>query len=202
MEPAGSFAAFIAVVEAMTGKLIPDELVVLTAGAEAAQSAMHIGQSFAAAYAAVALVLTACYLLGALVGGVLRSNFHPGRGSGHTPFRIPFAGWMLCLGVFFPVARHLLPFWAGVHRFDLRRCLLYVLPSSFLWTAHYFFAGYWLSDKVDLLQAAIYPYSKISLTGLLCIAVLYVLVRQLRRTGGWLPSEEGAAGNEKRSEYE
>lgn len=203
MEPAGSLAAFVSAVQGMTGKLIPDEIIVLTAGAEAAQSNLYIGQTFAAVYIAVALVLTACYLLGAMLGGAIGGWFPPRRESGHTPKRFSHTGWLLGLGMFFPVARHLLPFLAGVQRFPLRRFLLFFLPSSLIWTAHYFFAGCWLSDKLDLLTAGIYTFSKISLTGLLCIAVLYALVRQLRRRSQiWLLSEEGAPGKEKGREYE
>jgi membrane protein DedA with SNARE-associated domain len=160
---------------------------VMAAGAQAAHSDIYIGETFVAVYLAVALVLTACYFLGLIFRPRLAAWLARHRGipldreQGRDGFR--HMGWMLCLSLFIPGARYLVPFLAGLDRFRLRHYLLVVLPSSLIWTLHYFLAGFWFSDKMDWLKAGVYSYSKIAWTGLLVVGVAYTLIRRFRRLG-------------------
>ncbi|MED1953334.1 DedA family protein [Brevibacillus centrosporus] len=197
MVAGGFISSFVSVVKEMASKLIPDEIIVITAGAQVTHSEQSVGQAFLSVYLAAAFVLTFCYILGAIlrtpVAGWLRHRRQfPFISSprGHQAMN-----WILCLSIFFPVVRHVVPFLAGMFRFRLRHFLLVFLPSSFLWTLHYFLAGYWMSDKIDLLVAGIYRYSKISLVGLLIVVVLYALVRHMIRWGST------GTGEKNRREY-
>lgn len=188
MEFHSFFGLFVSLGKEMTSKLIPDEMIVMNAGAMAAHSGLSIGSTFFAVYLALLIVLTTCYCAGATLGAGIqrrRGEQHE-KGKGRPAFR--HMGWMLCLSLFIPGARYLAPFLAGACRFRFRHYLLAFLPSSFVWTLHYFLAGYWFSDKMEWLAAGVYSYSKIVLTGMLLIALAYTAIRQLRRSGNWFHS--------------
>ncbi|MED4583051.1 VTT domain-containing protein [Brevibacillus choshinensis] len=187
MELHSFFGLFVSYGKEMTSKLIPDEIVVMTAGAQAAHSDLYIGKTFIAVYLAMLLVLTSCYFLGAIVGARFGTWINQRRGipldKGRSKEGLKHGGWMLCLSLFIPGARYLVPFLAGVYRFRLPYYLLVLLPSSLVWTLHYFLAGYWFSDKMEWLEAGVYSYSKIAVTGMIIIGVAYTVIRQLRRMG-------------------
>ncbi len=176
----------------MTSKLIPDEIVVMNAGALAAHSDDYIGAAFLAVHLALLIVLATCYCAGALLGSVIVSRVQQRGGTlteknkGRDGFK--HAGWLLCLSLFIPGVRYLAPFLAGAYRFRPHHYLLVILPSSFIWALHYFLAGYWFPDKMEWLAAGVYSYSKIALTGMFLIALAYTAFRQLRRSRNWFHS--------------
>lgn len=181
------FGLFVSLGKEMTSKLIPDELIGMNAGAMAAHSDLSIGSAFFAVYLALLIVLTTCYCAGATLGAAMVSRIYRRRGDQHEKDRAracrKHMGWMLCLSLFIPGARYLVPFLAGASRLRPHHYLLAFLPSSFVWTLHYFFAGYWFSDKMEWLAAGVYTYSKLALTGMILIALVYTAIRQLRRSG-------------------
>jgi membrane protein DedA with SNARE-associated domain len=181
------FGLFVSAGKEMTSKLIPDEIVVMTAGAQAAHSDLYIGKTFVAVYLALLLVLTSCYFVGAIFGASVVTWINQRRGvpidKEKSKEGLKHGGWMLCLSLFSPGARYLVPFLAGVCQFRLSHYLLVILPSSLVWTLHYFLAGYWFSDKMEWLASGVYSYSKIAVTGMIIIAVAYTVIRQLRRLG-------------------
>ncbi|MGG1663600.1 DedA family protein [Brevibacillus sp. NRS-1366] len=188
---------FARMVKGMVEKPIPDEITVVTMGAQVADIDLPFFVSFAAIYTAVSMVLVAGYI----VGTVVRARFvHWLVQRGMIPFTQDetkndanrYLGWLLCLGFFFPVVRHLVPFIVGVARMPLRQFILFYIPSSLVWTFHYYLAGYWFADRMDDLVAGIYTYSKITLAGLCLVGVTYLLVQKLRRVErcGPPPGEE------------
>ncbi|WNC13402.1 hypothetical protein [Brevibacillus brevis] len=185
MEQAGYFALIVLRGKEMLGGLVPDELIVMNAGAQAASAGSRAGLAFAAVYAAVVLVTLACYGAGTIVAGPLMARF--GQSDGEAPGkkreRSALLGWIISLSLFIPVARQLVPFWAGLSRFSFGQCLLAVLPSSLIWTLHYFMAGYWFSDKLEWLEAGVYTYGKITCGGLFIIGLTYIIFRRLLRWG-------------------
>lgn len=181
---------FAQVVKEMVEKPIPDEITVMSMGAQVAHRELSFLGAFVAIYAGVAIVL----LTGYAVGTVVRTGFiHWLTQRGMILFtqdeavldRNRYLGWALCLSFFFPVVRHLVPFLVGVTRMPFRQFLLFYLPGTIVWTLHYCLAGYWFADRMDELVAGVYTYSKITLIGLWLIGVMAVLALQLRRIVKW-----------------
>ncbi|MGG4498225.1 DedA family protein [Brevibacillus reuszeri] len=177
---------FAKMVKGMVEKPIPDEITVMSLGAQVAHIDAQIFVAFFSIYAGVSLVLASGYIIGGVLGTpivnwLLERRLIP-TGKGRTrEERDRFFGWMLCLGFFFPVVRHVIPFFVGAGRLPLRLFCLYFFPSSLIWTFHYYLAGYLFADRMDEMVAGVYTYSKITLIALCSIGLVYMVIRQLQR---------------------
>lgn len=190
---------FAGVVKEIIEKRIPDEITVMSTGAQVAHSELSFLGAFVAMYVGVAIVpMTGC-----AVGTVARAaliHWLAQRGmilptQDETVLdRNRYLGWALCLSFFFPVVRHLAPILVGATRMPLRQFLLFSFPGTVVWTLHYYVAGYWFADRMDELVAGVYTYSKITLVGLCLVTVLIVLALQLRRVERWPVSGGRAEG--------
>ncbi|GED57450.1 VTT domain-containing protein [Brevibacillus formosus] len=181
MEFTGYYELFWEMVTGMLGKFIPDEITVMTMGAQIANTGADFFTAFTVIYPVFFTVSCAGYLLGAKAFGSMTRK--SGLGDLLSALRGPM-GWLLAFGIFLPIIRHIVPILAGASRMPFRQFLLYFLPSSIVWTLHYFVAGYWFSDQLEILVAGVYQYSKITLM-IVCFAVCsFLLIRQLQRFGG------------------
>ncbi|UED76646.1 DedA family protein [Brevibacillus sp. DP1.3A] len=182
MEFTGYYELFWEMVTGMLGKFIPDEITVMTVGAQIANTGADFFAAFAVIYPVFFIVSCVGYLLGAKAFGLMTRNLglradllSAWRGS---------MGWLLAFCIFLPIIRHIVPILAGASRMPLRQFLLFFLPSSIIWTLHYLVAGYWFSDQLEILIAGVYQYSKITLT-IVCLAGFsFLMIRQLQRLGG------------------
>ncbi|ASJ55131.1 hypothetical protein BP422_17185 [Brevibacillus formosus] len=181
MEFTGYYELFWEMVTGMLGKFIPDEITVMTLGAQIANTGADFFTAFAVIYPVFFIVSCAGFLLGAKAFGSmtrklgLRDLLSALRGS---------MGWLLAFGIFLPIIRHIVPILAGASRMPFRQFLLFFLPSSIVWTLHYFVAGYWFSDQLEIIVAGVYQYSKITLTIVCFAGFSFLMIRQLQRLGG------------------
>lgn len=179
MELTGYYELFWEMVTGMLGKFIPDEITVMTVGAQVANTGADFFTAYAVIYPVFFIVSYTGYLLGAKAFGWMARNLglradllYALRGS---------MGWLLAFAIFLPIIRHIVPILAGASRMSFRQFLLFFLPSSIVWTLHYFVAGYWFFDQLEIMVAGVYQYSKITLT-IVCFAVLsFLMIRQLQR---------------------
>lgn len=179
MELTGYYELFWEMVTGMLGKFIPDEITVMTVGAQVANTEADFFTAYAVIYPVFFIVSCTGYLLGAKAFGWMARNLgfradllYALRGS---------MGWLLAFGIFLPIFRHIVPILAGASRMSFRQFLLFFLPSSIVWTLHYFVAGYWFFDQLEIMVGGVYQYSKITLT-IVCFAVLsFLMIRQLQR---------------------
>lgn len=177
---------FATMVKGMVEKPIPDEITVMTLGAQVAHIDLHVWLAFFSVYAGVSMVLSTGYIAGVLIGSPIihwlrkRKIIPSGQERTREAWN-RYMGWMLCLGFFFPVVRHLVPFVVGAARLPVRVFCLYFFPSSILWSFHYYLAGYLFADRMDEMVAGVYTYSKITLVGLCVIGAVCTAIRQLHR---------------------
>lgn len=201
MEPTEYLTLFISVVQNIAGKLVPDEITIITIGALVAHRELSITLGFMAVYLGVWLVLATGYGLGVTVGAPVfkwiagKTGIRAGCEGMGSQWQSHFR-WVLCLSLFFPFVRHLVPFLAGMNRMPVGQFALFSIPSSLIWTFHYFVAGYWFGDRYEILFSGVYTYCKITLVGICIVAVTYVLIRQAMRHGIAI-SPEGVSGREK-----
>lgn len=160
----------------------------MTVGAQVAISGADFFTAFAVIYLVFFIISGAGYLLGAKVFGWMAR---------HLGFRAElFAslhgsmGWLLAFGIFLPIIRHIVPILAGASRMPLRPFLLFFLPSSIVWTMHYFVVGYWFPDQLEMMVTGVFQYSKITLSIVCLLGLLYIMIRQLKRLG--MMKESGA----------
>lgn len=167
-------------VTGMLGKVVPDEISVMTLGAQVANTGAGFFTAFIAIYPVFLIVTGAGYIIGAKLSVWLLRQ--PLTGIMSCPALRGSMGWLLAFGIFLPIIRHLMPLLAGVSRMSLRQFLLFFIPSSLVWTLHYFVAGYLFADQLPTLVAGVYLYSKITLTIACVLGGVYIFIRQFQRS--------------------
>ncbi|MGN7469802.1 DedA family protein [Brevibacillus sp. SAFN-007a] len=169
-------------------QLVPDEISVMGAGARMTQVDAEFFAGYAVVLAAALIGIGASYIAGARMGAPVLARLI-GRSRAARLRRgqkqQEYAGWLLSISVWIPVARQLVPFVAGGCRMPLRRFWLFFLPSTFVWTLHSFLMGYWFSDELDALLAGVYAYRNIALGTAVVAAVCYIAIRQYMRMKLW-----------------
>ncbi|MGG1530865.1 DedA family protein [Brevibacillus agri] len=174
-------------------QLVPDEVSVMSLGPKIAHEDAAFSVVYAAVFSAALVGVAASYIAGAWMGAPAlarlfgrrwAARLRPGWGLGQRERE--YVGWVLAISVFIPVVRYLVPFAAGLYRLPLRQLLLFFLPSTFVWTLHYFLMGYWFPDELDALLAGVYQYRKITLVTAVVAAVSYITIRQYMRMKLWM----------------
>lgn len=183
VEQYGYFALFFSLWLGIVGMPIPDEMIVMSAGALTAQGWLDPLPAFAAVYLGVVSGLSLGYVLGYNVGApILQWVVRKGKGKRYLTkaeqLIEQYGSWALCLSYFFPVVRHLVPYLVGIQRMPLRRYAIYALPTGFVWTINYFWAGRLFGRHLDVIAQGVQMYGRITLAALLCIGAAYWLIRQ------------------------
>ncbi|USG67089.1 DedA family protein [Brevibacillus ruminantium] len=180
--PALFFALWLGIV----GMPIPDEMIVMTAGAITAKGWLLPVPAFIAVYLGVVSGLSLGYVLGYRVGAPIL-QWLARKLKGETYLKKAenllnrYGSGAICLSYFFPVVRHVVPYLVGIQRMPLRRYALYSLPTGFVWTLNYFMAGRLFGHHLDTIAKNVQTYGWISLLALGLFAVIYYLIRQRRQ---------------------
>lgn len=143
----GCAALFFSLCLGLIGLPLPNEAVVASAGALAGAGMLPFGPAFLATYLGTVSGLTFGYAMGRKFGPRLAERISGRSGAAAEGLRRSgqlvsrYGNFTLLFSYFLPVVRHLVPYWAGAHRFAYRRFALYAYFASFVWTAVYFAIG-------------------------------------------------------------
>ncbi|EMT52043.1 MULTISPECIES: DedA family protein [Brevibacillus] len=180
-------ALFLSLWLGIVGMPIPDEMIVMTAGAITAQGWLQPVPAFIAVYLGVVSGLSLGYFLGYRVGApILRWLARKLNGEKYLKkaegLLERYGNGAICLSYFFPVIRHVVPYLVGIQRMSLRRYALYSLPTGFVWTLNYFMAGRLFGTHLESITEGVQTYGWITLCVLALFAGLYVVIRQRKGT--------------------
>ncbi|WP_371736943.1 DedA family protein [Brevibacillus sp. HD1.4A] len=180
-------------------QLSPDEMSVIGFGARMAHADTGFLVVYAAVFAAVSAGVGAGYLVSAWLGAPVLAKWAGKRWHKHVrlmDWEQEYMGWVLAISMFIPVIRHIVPIVAGLYRMPLRQFVAFFLPSTFVWTLHYFLMGYWFAAELDVMLAGVYSYSKITLTTVALAAAVYMVIRQyIRLRCFMLPADSQESGD-------
>lgn len=142
----GYAAFFLALCLGIVGLPVPNEVVVITAGALAGTGFLHPVPAFLATYSGVVSGLSFGYFMGKYVGPSVLGTMI--RKKNLKKFELFSQSWIskygsmgISAGYFFPIVRHILPYLAGIHKMSYRKYAAFSYSAGFIWTLIYFLIG-------------------------------------------------------------
>lgn len=180
----GYAALFFALWLGIVGMPIPDEVVVMTGGAAAGSTLLHPLPAFIVTYLGVVSGLSLGYVLGRFMGAsVLDRLRRKNRFAKQLDFSEKlvqkYGSFALCIGYFFPVVRHVMPYAVGLNKMSFRRYALFSYTTGFVWTLLFFTLGRYVGDHTQEIGTLIYQYGlRFLWLPILLIAVIYWIRRR------------------------
>jgi len=152
----GPFALFFFLALGIVGIPFPDETILITAGWLIAKGDLSIPFTVIAAIAGSCCGISLSYLLGSTTGSYLVKKY--GYWIGITSRKVRktriwfkrIGKWILVIGYYIPLARHLTGYVAGTTRLPFRYFALFAYSGAALWTATFLALGYFFGKKADL----------------------------------------------------
>lgn len=148
----GSIVLFILLMLGIIALPIPEETLLVFAGALMAKGLLHTPSTILAASTGSLCGITISYLLGLTGGHYLVHKY--GKWVGITPMRLNqaktwferFGKWSLFIGYFIPGVRHFTGFTAGTTKLEYRHFSLFAYSGAIVWIATFLSIGYFFGD--------------------------------------------------------
>jgi membrane protein DedA with SNARE-associated domain len=176
----GAPLLFFGQVFGIVGLPIPDELLLMVAGALVKKGDLN-GTSIAIAAVAGCLTgISLSYLLGCLVDiKVLRKKFprHQAAIKRAQAWFRRFDSWLLTFGYFIPGVRNVTAIIAGSSELSHREFALYAYSGGILYSTTYLMLGYYAGDHWQEVAATVRPHVALGAVILACTVGVVVLVR-------------------------
>lgn len=147
----GPFFLFISLLLGIVGLPIPDELMLIGSGYLVAHQKLNLFWTVACAILGSIFGITISYFLGRLIGTWVIKNF--GDTIHITPEKIKTAKtwfyrigkWILIIGYFIPLFRHIFGFVAGGAKLNFKDFALYAYTGAIIWSLTFFSIGYFFN---------------------------------------------------------
>jgi membrane protein DedA with SNARE-associated domain len=148
----GSFVLFVLLMLGIIALPIPEETLMVFAGALMDKGVLLIPLTIFAAIAGSICGITVSYFLGRTGGSFLVHRY--GNWIGITEKRLDkakswfnhFGKWALFIGYFIPGLRHFTGFSAGAAEIDYRQFALFAYSGAIVWVSTFLSIGYFLGD--------------------------------------------------------
>ena len=183
----GSVALFVLLCVGIIALPVPEETLMIIAGALMRHDKLNIPATITAAILGSLCGITVSYLLGRLAGDYLLSKY--GKWIGLTPIRRKkvhdwferFGKWALPIGYFIPGIRHFTGFIAGSTKLEIKHFMLYAYSGGILWVSvflslGYFTGRYWVTAFEERSLDSIFLFGAVAI--LICALLLFKKVRR------------------------
>lgn len=146
----GSIVLFLLLALGIVGLPIPDETLLVTAGALIAKGKLLVLPTIIAAYGGSMMGISISFSIGLTAGSFVVKKY--GSWFGITPKRIALAHrwfqkigiWTLLIGYFVPGVRHLTGYVAGTLETNYAKFALFAYTGAIIWSTTFILFGYWL----------------------------------------------------------
>lgn len=153
----GPFFLFIALLLGIVGLPIPDEILLMSAGYLIAHQKLNLFYTLVAAISGSIVGITISYLLGRLVGKWVLKKY--GKALHLTEEKIQvahtwferFGKWILVIGYYIPLFRHVFGFVAGGANLDYKNFALFAYSGALIWCLTFLGIGYYFPDYIKSL---------------------------------------------------
>lgn len=154
----GSFALFVLLTLGIFAIPIPDETLMLFAGALIAHGRLSAFPTFTAAILGAITGISVSYCIGRTAGAFLIHKY--GRWISITPEKMRrihiwferIGRWALLVGYFIPGVRHLTGYAAGITEMEYRHFALFSYSGATIWACVFLSLGYFVGDKWDRIE--------------------------------------------------
>jgi len=186
IEEIGYFALFFALCLGLIGLPIPNEVVVLTAGAFAASGHLLPVPAFVLTYLGICSGLSTGYLIGRFAGATLLERFNRRRSISRFLGRSEelsrkYGGFAVSISLAFPLLRHVTPYAVGLNRMRYPVFAVYAYASALLWTLVYFLLGTFVGEHIREIGSIINAYGWMAAAAALAAAAAVLAVRRVMR---------------------
>ncbi len=151
----GSIALFTLLFLGIFALPVPDETLMVIAGALIHAGKLHFFPTILAAYLGAICGITLSYLIGRTAGKYLIRNYgkklylSQERVKQINQWFLKFGKWTLTLGYFIPGVRHLAGFFAGMSFMNYTIFSLFAYSGAILWSTIFLSIGYLIGDQWD-----------------------------------------------------
>jgi len=157
MAQTGPIFLFFALALGIVGLPIPDETLLLGAGILAAHHKINVPFTITSAILGSITGITISYFLGRLAGRFIIKKY--GTALGITQEKVSkvylwyrkLGKWILTIGYYVPLLRHLAGFVAGGAKLDFRYFAMYAYTGAVIWTMTFFSIGYFFPSLLKFM---------------------------------------------------
>lgn len=180
----GYLGLFSLLVLGIIGVPLPDEVLLIFAGALVDKGDLRLVPTIATAFCGSMCGITLSYGVGRTLGFALLHRY------GHLihlpadkveqmrPWFERWGKWGLLVGYFLPGVRHLTAYIAGTSRLSLAVFALFAYTGAFVWSMTFIAVGYMLGEKWQPFSAALHRHLLLASGIVMILGVVYMLVRQ------------------------
>lgn len=189
----GSLVLFILLVLGIIALPIPEETLLIFAGALMASKILNIPGTILAAVAGSIIGITLSYLFGRTGGSYLVHQY--GGWVGLTQKRLDqakgwfnrYGKWSLFIGYFIPGIRHFTGFSAGTSGVEYRHFALYAYTGGVVWIASFLSLGYFFGDFCFTFLETLDRKTVIAITLLILGTLCYAYYRKRKAVNKQVP---------------
>lgn len=144
----GPFFLFLSLLLGIVGLPIPDELLLMGSGYLIATQKMNMYTTILCALAGSMCGITISYFIGRLIGHWAIKHYGdfikitPEKVKTTRQWFLRIGKWILIVGYFIPIFRHLVGFVAGGTKLDFRFFALYAYTGALIWSLTFLSIGY------------------------------------------------------------
>ena len=185
IETIGPIALFLVLCLGLIGLPIPNEAVVLTAGALSEANVIHTTIAFAMVTLGICSAMTFNYSLGRFTSSRLTKWFSKRQQFGQFITKSDqlidkYGLYAIPISAFFPFVRHATPYVMGMNNMKFSKFALIAFPAATLWTSIYFTLGHFVGDRIPEIIVLTNQYEAIFFAiGAIIISILFI--RGIRR---------------------
>ncbi|RKN71897.1 DedA family protein [Paenibacillus ginsengarvi] len=181
----GYAALFFALWLGIVGMPIPDEVIVMTGGAVTASGLLHVVPAFILTYLGVVSGLSLGYFLGRWLGTPMLERLKRKKKmdkylAQSERLVTKYGSFALCIGYFFPVVRHVVPYLVGLGKMSFKRYALFSYTTGFVWTLIFFTLGRLVGDHAKEIGYFLHSYG-LKLIWIPVAAIAVVAIVRFRR---------------------
>lgn len=185
----GYVALFFALWLGIVGMPIPDEVIVMTGGAVTAGGVLHTFPAFIATYLGVVSGLSVGYVLGRWFGTAALDRLRRKKKFGRyidfsEKLMQKYGSFALCIGYFFPIIRHVMPYAVGINKMTFKRYALFSYTTGLIWTILFFALGRLVGEQVRHVGYLVYQIGLKSLWAPFTIAAVFAIWHFTRKSKG------------------
>ena len=127
---------------------IPNEITILTSGALSSSGMMTPWRLYASILAGLLTAITAAFFIGKIVGqSLIIRHQHSRHFKRAEALIMRYGNRAMCIGLFIPVIRYILPILIGIGKIPFRKFALISYFTAMMWTATYFTFGIFLGER-------------------------------------------------------
>lgn len=186
----GSIALFALLMLGIFALPIPDETLMVLAGALIAHGKLELIPTGIAAMGGACCGITVSYIIGSTAGTYLIRRYggwlyltEAKMQKVHNWFE-RFGRWALLIGYFIPGVRHLTGYAAGISEMEYRHFALFAYSGAIIWACGFLAVGYFLGNKwihiMQLLEDQWYKIGFVVLGLALLIGLYFVIRRRIK----------------------